>query len=73
MKQSRQLYDRFNADIEDESGQALLSSTVRLAAARMEDLADIINVAIELWLAKIESGLNLCGISSDTTRVCSGC
>lgn len=31
----------------DESGQALLSSTVRLAAARMEDLADIINVAIE--------------------------
>ncbi len=25
----------------DESGQALLSSTVRLAAARMEDLADI--------------------------------
>src|SRR5260370_22973110 len=32
----------------DESGQALLSSTVRLAAARMEDLADIINVAIEL-------------------------
>ena len=31
----------------DEGGQALLSSTVRLAAARMEDLADIINVAIE--------------------------
>jgi hypothetical protein len=31
----------------DESGQALLSSAVRLAAARMEDLADIINVAIE--------------------------
>jgi hypothetical protein len=31
----------------DESGQALLSSTVRLAVARMEDLADIINVAIE--------------------------
>ncbi len=31
----------------DESGQALLSETVRLAAARMEDLADIINVAIE--------------------------
>jgi hypothetical protein len=30
-----------------ESGQALLSGTVRLAAARMEDLADIINVAIE--------------------------
>jgi len=31
----------------DEDGQALLSSTVRLAAARMEDLADIINIAIE--------------------------
>ena len=31
----------------DENGQALLSSTVRLAAVRMEDLADIINVAIE--------------------------
>lgn len=31
----------------DESGQALLSSAVRLAAGRMEDLADIINVAIE--------------------------
>jgi TnpA family transposase len=30
-----------------ESGQALLSSSVRLAAARMEDLADIINVGIE--------------------------
>jgi hypothetical protein len=31
----------------DETGQALLASCVRLAAARMEDLADIINVAIE--------------------------
>jgi hypothetical protein len=31
----------------DESGQALLASSVRQAAARMEDLADIINVAIE--------------------------
>jgi TnpA family transposase len=31
----------------DEDGQALLSDSVRLAAARMEDLADIINVAIE--------------------------
>ena len=31
----------------DESGQAVLSAAVRLAAARMEDLADIINVAIE--------------------------
>jgi hypothetical protein len=31
----------------DESGQELLASTVRQAAARMEDLADIINVAIE--------------------------
>ena len=31
----------------DESGQALLSKTVRRAAARMEDLADIINIAIE--------------------------
>ena len=31
----------------DESGQELLSNTVRAAAARMEDLADIINVAIE--------------------------
>jgi TnpA family transposase len=31
----------------DESGQAVLSAAVRLAAARMEDLADIINVGIE--------------------------
>jgi hypothetical protein len=31
----------------DESGQVVLSTAVRLAAARMEDLADIINVAIE--------------------------
>jgi TnpA family transposase len=31
----------------DEDGRALLSSTVQLAAARMEDLADIVNVAIE--------------------------
>ena len=31
----------------DESGQALLSTTIRRAAARMEDLADIINIAIE--------------------------
>src|ERR1700677_505104 len=31
----------------DESGQAVLSTAVRLAAARMEDLADIINVGIE--------------------------
>jgi hypothetical protein len=31
----------------DKSVQVLLSSTVRLAAARMEDLADIINFAIE--------------------------
>jgi hypothetical protein len=31
----------------DEDGRALLSSTVRMAAARMEDLADIVNVAIE--------------------------
>jgi TnpA family transposase len=31
----------------DESGQAVLSAAVLLAAARMEDLADIINVAIE--------------------------
>ena len=29
----------------DESGQALLSTTIRRAAARMEDLADIINIA----------------------------
>jgi TnpA family transposase len=31
----------------DESGQAVLSIAVRFAAERMEDLADIINVAIE--------------------------
>jgi hypothetical protein len=31
----------------DETGQAVLSTAVRLAAERMEDLADIINVAIE--------------------------
>jgi TnpA family transposase len=31
----------------DESGQAVLSIAVRLAAERMEDLADVINVAIE--------------------------
>jgi TnpA family transposase len=31
----------------DESGQVILSTIVRLAAERMEDLADIINVAIE--------------------------
>jgi len=31
----------------DEAGQALLASSIRLAAARMEDLSDIINVAIE--------------------------
>jgi hypothetical protein len=31
----------------DESGQVVLSTAVRLATARMEDLADIINVAIE--------------------------
>ena len=31
----------------DESGQAVLSTAVRLAAGRMEDLADIINVGIE--------------------------
>jgi TnpA family transposase len=31
----------------DESGQAVLSIAVRLAAERMEDLADIINVAID--------------------------
>jgi hypothetical protein len=31
----------------DERGQAALSTAVRLAAERMEDLADIINVAIE--------------------------
>jgi TnpA family transposase len=31
----------------DEVGQAVLSTAVRLAAERMEDLADIINVAIE--------------------------
>lgn len=31
----------------DEIGQTVLSTAVRLAAARMEDLADIINVAIE--------------------------
>jgi TnpA family transposase len=31
----------------DEIGQTALSTAVRLAAARMEDLADIINVAIE--------------------------
>jgi hypothetical protein len=31
----------------DESGQAVLSIAVQLAAERMEDLADIINVAIE--------------------------
>jgi TnpA family transposase len=31
----------------DETGQAVLSIAVRLAAERMEDLADIINVAIE--------------------------
>jgi Domain of unknown function (DUF4158) len=30
----------------DESGQVVLSTAVRLAAARMEDLADIINVAM---------------------------
>lgn len=30
----------------DESGQTLLSSSVRLAAERMEDRADIINIAI---------------------------
>lgn len=31
----------------DETGQVVLSTAVRLAAERMEDLADIINVAIE--------------------------
>jgi Domain of unknown function (DUF4158) len=31
----------------DETGQVVLSTVVRLAAERMEDLADIINVAIE--------------------------
>jgi hypothetical protein len=31
----------------DEAGQVILSTVVRLAAERMEDLADIINVAIE--------------------------
>lgn len=31
----------------DETGQAVLSRAVRLAAERMEDLADIINFAIE--------------------------
>src|SRR5882757_5363133 len=31
----------------DVSGQAVLSTAVRLAAGRMEDLADIINVGIE--------------------------
>lgn len=31
----------------DEMGQAVLSAAVRLAAERMEDLADIVNVAIE--------------------------
>ena len=31
----------------DETGQALFASCVRLAAARMEDLADIINIAIK--------------------------
>jgi Domain of unknown function (DUF4158) len=47
----------------DESGQALLSTTIRRAAARMEDLADIINIAIE---ELIRHSLELPGFTSLT-------
>src|SRR5271154_3499905 len=45
----------------DESGRVVLSIAVRLAATRMEDLADIINVAIE---ELIRSSFELPGVTT---------